>query len=196
MLIRKSAAAIERTIAEREIAAAAVADEVQANRATLSDAMDDGARYDRAFASIAAKESRLAAIRASLDPLRAELQTARQREGADDLLKRAAALRRQVAAEMKEYSTKIEPHLAAVADFAERYQRTRRDVECLNEELREAGRKRTIVGGATHVDRKSGYEDVQVAVPEGMAHPTGFFRELHIPASRAGKLAIWRGVKS
>jgi chromosome segregation ATPase len=196
MLSRKTAASIERTIADRETTAANLAREIEADRVALSDVMDDGPRYDRAFASIAAKEGRLAALKTSLDPLRAELVTAREREVSADLLKRAAALRRQLAAEMKEYATKIEPAALVISAFGERHQRTRWEADRVNEELRAVGRRDTKADGVTYTRREPGFEDIQSPAPEGVVHAASFFHDLYIPAFRAGTYAIWRGKKS
>lgn len=80
MLARNKSAAIERTIAEREAMDVTLTRQIGADRASLSDVMDDGARYEAAFAALSAKEARLATIKASLAPLRADLSAAIERE--------------------------------------------------------------------------------------------------------------------
>lgn len=72
--------AIERVLSERENTIEKLGAERLSDKAGLTALMNDGSAYDRAHAKIAAKESRLRELRASLEPLKAELEQARQRE--------------------------------------------------------------------------------------------------------------------
>lgn len=168
-------------------------------RPTLQAAVDDAvlkpSEHERASFALDAsvkREAKLREMAADLEPL---IAAAHQREASDNLLKRAAILRRQAAAEMKEYA-KLEPHLAAVAALGERHQRTQWEIEQLNRELREAGKRDRVVAGVTYIERDPRFEDVQSATPAGLAHPRRFFHDLHIPALRVGTHPIWRGKNS
>lgn len=186
----------ERRVADTLAAIAAGLGRAEAARHTLEGLEIGSVAHSKALTTISTESANAEALRATLPRLTAELELARQAKATADLQDRAKALRCRVDAEMKEYATKIEPHLAAVASFGERHQRTRWEMERLNDELRTVGRRDKVVGGMTYVGGEAGFEDVQSPVPDGLVHPVRFFAELHVPALRSGTPVIWRGAKS